>query len=59
MASIATASTGLKEGNNTGKKAYPPLVDDIIRYGTLAFDPSVTEETRRSNKLQFQELLER
>lgn len=37
----------------------PPLVDRILQYGQLAFDPDTPEETRKLNELRFLDLLQR
>lgn len=43
----------------SSKKAQPPLVDNLLQYGKLAFDPSLPEATRQSNQSKFNTLIER
>jgi len=44
---------------NTSKVAQPPLLDSILQYGKLAFDPDLPDETRQLNIPKFHNLLER
>ncbi|KAF4637199.1 hypothetical protein G7Y89_g881 [Cudoniella acicularis] len=41
------------------KENQPPLVDNILRLGTLAFDPKLPEESRQQNQEEFNALLNR
>jgi hypothetical protein len=42
-----------------GKKTQPPLVDSILQFGKQAFDPELSESTRRADISKFNSLLER
>jgi hypothetical protein len=44
---------------NPAKTTQPPLLDSILQYGKLAFDPELPEETRQLNQPKFTGLLER
>ena len=39
--------------------AQPPLIDSILQYGKLAYDPELSEEIRKLNQPKFTGLLER
>lgn len=39
--------------------ARPPILDSILQYGKLAFDPDVVEEEKAKNLLAFEELIKR
>ncbi|KAH7346592.1 hypothetical protein BKA65DRAFT_477782 [Rhexocercosporidium sp. MPI-PUGE-AT-0058] len=41
-----------------GKKTQPPLVDSILQFGKQAFDPELSESTRRADISKFNSLLE-
>ncbi|RDW66011.1 hypothetical protein BP6252_09646 [Coleophoma cylindrospora] len=39
-------------------KAQPPLVDNLLQYGKLAYDPDQTEATRQENQQKLKEILD-
>lgn len=40
------------------KQELPPLADNILELGKLAFDPNETEYTRRENQPKFKQLID-
>jgi len=47
------------ERKDSVKKAQPPIVDSILQYGKLAFDPELPEQSRKPQLSHFLSLLER
>jgi len=45
--------------NKRRMNGQPPLVDEILQHGKLAFDPESSEESRAAGVLKFSTLLER
>jgi hypothetical protein len=39
--------------------AQPPLVDSLLQYGKLGFNPESSEETRHLNQTKFNAIIER
>ncbi|KAH8597772.1 hypothetical protein B0O99DRAFT_616746 [Bisporella sp. PMI_857] len=39
------------------KRSHPPLVDDLLQCGQLAFNPKLPDETRQPNKEKFESLI--
>lgn len=45
------------ESPTTG--AQPPLIDSLLQYGKLGFNPELPEETRHPNQTKFYTIIER
>jgi len=41
------------------KVSQPPLVDKLLQYGQMAFNPELPKETRQLNQPKFSTLIER
>jgi hypothetical protein len=47
------------ERSSKGGDTQPPLVDSLLQYGKLGFNPEIPEETRNFNRAKFDDIIQR
>jgi hypothetical protein len=49
----------MAQEDSSKETVQPPLVDSLLQYGKLAFNPELSEATRQLNQTKFNAIIEK